>query len=292
MLTYRSTFRTPEGQARYLAAYDATLARWPVRVESFDVPTRFGTTHINACGPETAPPLLLLHGLAISSTMWYPNVADLSRSCRLFALDTIGDKGKSVCTRSLLSRSDFVDWLIDVLSELRLDQTDVAGMSYGGFLALNFELSAPDRVSRLVLLAPAASLLRFAPQFWMRMMAVTLLPDRLLPLAVKRWLYVLPKGNGAPAVQQFLVRTDFRGDYNVFPPVYSDDELRQIRAPTLLLLGDREVIYDPRAALKRALDLIPNIEAEIIPGAGHPLTLEQPEIVNARILAFLARATG
>ena len=54
----RSMFKTPEGQAQYLAAYDATLALWPVPVESFDVSTRFGDTHINACGPKSAPPLI------------------------------------------------------------------------------------------------------------------------------------------------------------------------------------------------------------------------------------------
>ncbi len=50
-----SMFKTPEGQARYFAAYDATLALWPVPVTSLEVPTRHGITHVNACGPEDAP---------------------------------------------------------------------------------------------------------------------------------------------------------------------------------------------------------------------------------------------
>ena len=62
-----SMFRTPESQALYFAAYDATLALWPVPVKSQDVPTRFGSTHVHTCGPEDAPPLLLLPGQAISS---------------------------------------------------------------------------------------------------------------------------------------------------------------------------------------------------------------------------------
>ena len=43
-------FKTPESQAKYMAAYDAVLAIWPVPYESFDVPTRFGKTHIIASG--------------------------------------------------------------------------------------------------------------------------------------------------------------------------------------------------------------------------------------------------
>ena len=100
-------FKTPEGQARYFAAYDATLALWPVPVESFDVPTRFGSTHIHVCGPENAPPLVLLPGQAVSSTMWYPNIAALSRAYRVYALDIIGDMGKSVRTRPITSPLDF-----------------------------------------------------------------------------------------------------------------------------------------------------------------------------------------
>src|SRR6185503_15500803 len=125
--TQHSMFKTPEGQARYFAAYDATLALWPVAVESVDVPTRFGNTHINVCGPEDAPPLVLLPGQAVSSTMWYPNIAAMSRPYRVYAPDIIGDMGKSVRTRPGMSSSDFGMWLTDVFDELQLNQAHVAG---------------------------------------------------------------------------------------------------------------------------------------------------------------------
>jgi pimeloyl-ACP methyl ester carboxylesterase len=59
------------------------------------------------------------------------------------------------------------------------------------------------------------------------------------------------------------------------------------QAPTLLLLGEHEVIHNPTAAQKRALKLISDIKAEIIPGAGHALNLDRPDLVNRRILEFL-----
>jgi pimeloyl-ACP methyl ester carboxylesterase len=83
-----------------------------------------------------------------------------------------------------------------------------------------------------------------------------------------------------------LTTTDFRYTM-VLPPVYTDEELRQIRAPTLLLLGDQEVVYDYKAALSRAKAMIPNLETAIIPGAGHASSLDQPDMVNQRILEFL-----
>lgn len=290
MATQPSMFKTPAGQARYFAAYDATLALWPVPVESLDVPTRFGSTHVHACGPQDAPPLVLVPGQAISSTMWYPNIGALSQVYRVYALDIIGDMGKSIRTRPFTKPTEFADWLTDVFDELQIETAHLAGLSYGGFIALRLALSAPERVSTLVLMAPA-SLLPLRPLFFLRM-ATVLLPAFVLSLQAKQKLLLgVYSPNAVPAVKQMLTTTDFR--YSMYlPPVCTDEELRQITAPTLLLLGDHEVIYNYSAALNRATNLIPYIETTIIPGAGHALSFDQPEIVNTRILEFLKKADG
>jgi pimeloyl-ACP methyl ester carboxylesterase len=286
MSAQNSMFKTPAGQARYFAAYDATLALWPVPVTPLNVSTRFGNTHVNACGPEDAPPLVLLHGAAISSTMWYPNVAALSRVYRVYAPDIIGEMGKSIRTHPMTKPSDFIDWLRDMFDGLRLEQARIAGVSLGGYLALKLAHSAPERVTKLVLLSPA-TLLSIRPQFYFRIAAAIFVP--FLSSESRQALFLgVASSNAAPAIKQLMTPTDFR--YKMFfPPVNTDDELRQIRASTLLLLGEREVIYNPKTALKRAMNLIPHIEADIIPGAGHALNLDQPEMVNQRILEFLER---
>jgi hypothetical protein len=62
-MSHPSPFKTPEGEARFRAAYDAGLKLWPIPYEELDVPTRFGMTHVVAAGPTNAPALVLLHGL-------------------------------------------------------------------------------------------------------------------------------------------------------------------------------------------------------------------------------------
>ena len=126
MTTQPSMFKTSEGQARYFAAYDATLGLWPVPRESLDVPTRFGATHVHACGPQDAPPLVLVPGQAVSSTMWYPNIAALSRAYRVYAPDIIGDMGKSVRTRPFTKPAEFADWLNDLFDALKIERAHVA----------------------------------------------------------------------------------------------------------------------------------------------------------------------
>jgi pimeloyl-ACP methyl ester carboxylesterase len=57
----------------------------------------------------------------------------------------------------------------------------------------------------------------------------------------------------------------------------------------LVLIGERSVIYDPHRAQRRALQLLPDVQAEIIPDASHALIEEKSELVNARILQFCGR---
>lgn len=284
MSTKTSMFKTPAGQTRYFAAYDATLALWAVPVEALQVPTRFGETHINVCGAVDAPPLVLLPGAAISSTMWYPNVAALSSIYRIYALDIIGDMGKSVSTYPATKPVQFVQWLNDVFDALQLEQTYVTGISLGGFLALKLAQLAPERVRKLVLLSPA-SLLRLRPQFYARVAAAILVP--FLSREKRQALFLgTASPNAVPAITQLMTPTDFR--YRMFfPKAETDRELQQVQAETLLLLGEHEVIYNPQIALNRAVALIPNIEARIIPGAGHAVNIDQPELVTESIIGFL-----
>jgi pimeloyl-ACP methyl ester carboxylesterase len=70
-------------------------------------------------------------------------------------------------------------------------------------------------------------------------------------------------------------------------------ELAAITCPTLVMVGDREMIYDPRRAADRVRTLIPDAEVEIVPDVGHLLGMQRPDLVNARMLAFLtSRVNG
>jgi pimeloyl-ACP methyl ester carboxylesterase len=74
----------------------------------------------------------------------------------------------------------------------------------------------------------------------------------------------------------------------MYPTVFTDQELKQIDLPTLLLIGSAEKIYHPRKAIERAQRLMSDLTFEIIPNAGHLLIMDRPEIINARILKFLS----
>ena len=285
-----SNFKTSEGEAKYKAAYDATLTLWPIPYESLEVDTRWGSTHIIASGPKDAPPLILLHGMNLSATMWFPNIADLSGNYRVYAVDTIGSASKSVAHRPLKNRADCSGWLNDVLYELKITETHIVGHSHGGWLTLNFALNVPERVTRMVLLAPASPLLPFVSQFYIRGIPTALFPTRSLIASFMNWMSADGFVVNELFFEQFLLGMKYvRSQIRVLPSVFTDDELRQVKTDTLLLIGDQEVIYNSVLAVKRAKELIPNIEAKIIPNANHGLTMEQPVLVIKLILDFLGQ---
>jgi pimeloyl-ACP methyl ester carboxylesterase len=189
-MTHTSAFKTPEGEAAFLAAYDAAIKLWPVPYEEIEIPSRFGMTHVVSSGPKDAPPLLLLHGYFATLTMWSPNVADFSQDYRVYAIDVMGQPGKSIpdYDEPIRDAADFAAWLSATLDSLKLDRISLVGMSYGGWLALNLALTAPERIRKLVLLSPAASFQPLVRQFSVRGMLMGFFPTRLTVNSCFAWM--------------------------------------------------------------------------------------------------------
>ncbi len=284
-------FRTAEGEARFRAAYDAALKIWPVPYEQFDVPTRFGKTHVIACGPTDAPPLVLMHGYMATSVMWAPNIGDFSRRYRVFAIDTMGQPSKSIPAEPIGSAADYVAWLTATLDALHLDRVNLLGMSFGGWLALHYASAVPERVQTLALLSPGG-LLPLSRQLSLRAMLMALLPSRLTVNSLMRWVGFRDDGATEDWRVMELMYLGIR--HFRMPPEtlriganpLSDDELRALRTPVLLLIGENEVLYDAAAAMARACRLIPNFEGELVPDCRHDMCSSQFRIVNARVLDF------
>lgn len=124
-MSHPSAFKTPEGEALYLAAYDAALKLWPVPYDEMDISTRFGTTHVVVSGPKDAPPLVLLHGYMATSVMWAPNIIDFSRDYRVYAIDTMGQPSKSFPGDPIRDAADYAMWLTATLDGLHLDRVSL-----------------------------------------------------------------------------------------------------------------------------------------------------------------------
>jgi len=281
-----SIFKTPEAEKQYFELYETVLARWNVPTESIDIKTSFGTTHINASGSSESPALILLPGFGANSTMWFPNIAALSSNFRVFAVDTNGQPGKSISSRKLTAANS-ADWIVEVQDGLGIEKAIMAGISLGGWLTLNFAIHQPERVKRIVLLDPAASLEKVSGAFLRHsFIPIMVHPTRSGLVKYFHWMtqgYKVDLDWGELMLQGIL---NTRPQPSIQPDPFTDSELRSLKIPVLLLIGERSVIYNHQRAYQRATKLIPNLQAEIIPGASHALNYEKAELVNARILEF------
>ena len=125
-------FRSPQARDDFIAKYDAVVADWPVDCEERDLKTEFGTTHVIVNGPESAPPLVLLHGAGATAAMWRPVIEALSATYRCYCVDTIIEGNKSIASRRSLGKRKLVAWLRQVFGALDIEQARVVGLSYGG----------------------------------------------------------------------------------------------------------------------------------------------------------------
>ena len=285
-----SVYKDAEAEAQCNAVYEAALSAWPVPYTEVRIPTAFGETHVVVSGADDGPPLILLHGQWSTATMWSRVIPVLARTRRAYAIDQIDDVGKSRPSRCPSGRREYGQWLAQVFDQLKIPQADLVGLSYGGFLGLNFALHAPDRVKSLVLLSPGIPTLGRPTLSWaIHGMPLTIFPVRATAKWLVRGMSVHGYQSGNREMEQIIVSATSVRSRIPFRPAFSEDEFHNLSLPVLLLIGEKEAMYEPHVAVNRARSLIPGIQAELIPGAGHMLTTDQPERVAARIQQFLNR---
>jgi len=272
---------------------------WPLESETRLLETPSGQTYVRVSGSVTDPPLVLLAGARGTSLMWGGMIAALSAHYRTYALDTMTDVGLSVPRYRMSTAEELVRWMDEVFRVLVPEgRLSVMGMSYGGWLASQYAQRFPDRLRKVILLAPGGSVLRYSLGFFARVTLLSMpFPGRhASPVArMFRWLFedaVRSSGADWERIEQQLLAIVQSGRLlarprMVWTTVLNDEEWRSFRVPALFLVGENEKIYPARAAVARLNRLAPRIRTEIIPGAGHDLTLVQPGLVARKVLEFL-----
>lgn len=269
-------FKTQEGKNDVIEYYDLFLQRWALSYEKFYVNTRYGKTFIIASGEKSNPPLILLHGSGMSSVMWLRDMQKYSRNYRVYAIDILGEPGKSDENRPSLSGSYYAEWLKDVFDDLSLKKANVVGISLGAWLAIKFSVSYPEKVSKLVLLCPSG-VGKQKKSFIFKAMFYAFLGEKGIDK-----LYYKVNGN-QPIPEEMLKYQKLIGkSFNYRRetiPIFSDNELRLLIMPTVLFAGAKDIMLYSDKTAKRLRDLLPQVEINILPEAGHSNVNDVNEII-------------
>lgn len=258
-------------------------------------------------------PLLFLHGFGASLDQWRYTLAPLAQDRPVYALDLLGFGG----SHKAATRFGADLWVAQVhdfwTRWLGQRPLVLVGHSLGALVALSFAIAHPTVVERLILLTlPAAreellpawadALSRpveqlFSTPLLIRPLFYWVRRRGFIGAALKR-LYQVPERVDATLVTQFVAPTHDRGAARTlcylvqsrtgatFTPA-TKTLVRQLSQPTLLLWGDRDGVI-PLTWGQQLVPLSDRLTLQVIPGAGHCLYDEYPEVVNERIQTWLA----
>jgi len=313
-------YKTEEGFNAIMAWYESLVEQIEVPCKSRYVETRFGRTHMLVCGPEDAEPLVLVQAVAGNAPLWRNQLPALAQHFRVYALDTVGQPGLSAPNPPsyIAAKSEFSDWLIDVLDELKIEKAHFAGVSAGGWQILRLGAEHPERVNKLVMLSPmGVSHARLPWKIWVtkvlskRRSANELEQD----LTAKSIRSPSAKGSFGSFDRQLargmaLCTRHYRidrslGVYNdvtqkisfskaikVLKRFFLSDSkqvIKSVNSESLVIFGEHEILYDPYKVSNRVEALMPNVTSAVIPEAGHAAIYDQPEQVNPMIVNFLLK---
>ena len=260
-------------------------------------------------GSPDGEPVVLLHGYPANHRAWRHQIPILAQSHRVLALDLIG-WGDSERPRYLAFDYDTeVDRLGRALDALGLEQVNLFGHDYGGFLSLGFVQRNPDRVRRLAILNSRAQG-TFVPRWYATFGLMSLVgrtpglrnvAARLPFDAINRrgMAALVSKGAIDPALLENYVGwmaeregarwlLHYFADYSVRRRPELRDGLHRIGCPTAVIWGRRDAYLSSVIAEEMA-SAIPNAELTMIDDAGHFIMEERPPAVTDALLRLLER---
>ena len=247
-------------------------------------------------GDPRRPPILLVRPLGGSSSLWGEFAGILERELRVVTFDALGSGASSGRPRA--STAALAGDAGAVLDARSIEKAHIFGLSLGGMVATRFAIDWPFRVASLVLAStPARGFaferagLRRASEFARCLAHAPREAERRLVLRVLSHEFRAEHPVEAERIANLAARTPsprltfvahalagLRHDARA--------QLATIRAPTLVLAGDRDHLLGPDAGLLLARG-IAGAKRTIITGSGHDLTLERPGETAARVVAFV-----
>jgi pimeloyl-ACP methyl ester carboxylesterase len=245
------------------------------------------------------PSLVLLHGWPLDGREWNRQLDGLSDEYRVVVWDAPG-AGRSSDPPETSRLSDWADWLAEFIDALDLGRSHVAGLSWGGGLALELYQRHPAVVRTLILVSAYAGWAgslpadvveervelmrrnsRLPPDRWAPGLIRTLLADGAPPELADELAAMISEFH--PAATRTALRAFAEADLrNVLP---------RIDVPTLLLCGERDM-RAPREVWGPLHSRIPNSKLVVIREIGHMVDMEAPERCTAEIRGFLRAAHG
>jgi 3-oxoadipate enol-lactonase len=246
-------------------------------------------------GPEGAPVLVLSNGIMMSTASWVYQKAGLEKHLRVLLYDCRG-MWQSDHPEGPYSMQMHADDLAGLLEALKIGEAHIAGISYGGEISMVFALSYPRKTKSLMVIDGVSEihpLLRGQTYPWL------MAAERNDPELLLRTSYHMNFGEDWIKANEVFIENSVERYAQLdmealtwlmraFYELDITDQLPKIKAPTLLISGDKDLIKGQEYA-KIIADQISGSEMVLIPGSGHAVCLEKPAVLNTLLLGFVTK---
>jgi pimeloyl-ACP methyl ester carboxylesterase len=235
-------------------------------------------------------PLVLLHSAFYTIELWGPFLASLAETHQVIAVEFQGHGHTADIDRSF-SYEQLADDVAAVMDYLAIEQADVVGHSIGADTALQVAIRQPERVRKLV---PISGKYRYDGEYPELLAGIQMMtPDVFAGTPyVDAYRRTAPNPEDFPLLVEKL-KTFFGQEY-----AWPEEDLRSITAPTLLMIGDSDIVRpEHELELFRLLgggvagDLVglPTSQLAVLPGTTHASIVgDRSDLVVAMIETFLA----
>ena len=222
-------------------------------------------------------PLVLLHGGGSTIDTSFGKLLPLVRRTRqVIAFEQQGH-GRTADVDRSFSFAQSAEDAVALLEFLHVAKADFFGYSNGGQIALEIALRHPQVVRSLVLESVFYSREGTDPQFWKGFDHARL--EDMPPELKRAYLATAPHPDQLPTFFAKSVQRmrDFKG--------WTPAQLQAIRAPTLLLLGDRDIVRVEHAAQMQRL--LPDARLAVLPGTDHLAITQRAPLISLLLDGFL-----
>lgn len=243
------------------------------------------------------PSLIFLSGLMQETRTWRPQVSFFSKGFRVITYDPRGQGGSGKpASPEAYALSYHLEDLFGLLDYLQIDRGYLVGLSQGGVIAQRAALRAPARVSALVLADTTASVTPLLRRIFLSWIHASEVGGSLLRFDVSLpWIFSerFIEAN-APLLQTLRDNAKSLPADAIIPLLRANLEhdlrgqVHQIRVPTLILCGERDLLTPPRYA-RFLHDQIQGSELILFPECGHISPLEVPDLFNRAVWEFLKK---
>jgi pimeloyl-ACP methyl ester carboxylesterase len=281
-------YKNAESKNKFYELYEEALELWPIEYISKMIDTSYGKTHVIISGNKNEETVVLIPGGNANATMWFENVKELAGSYKVIAIDTIDAPGKSEPNIEIIQEEQYIEWLNEVFQKMELKKISMIGISLGGWMALKYAVSYPERIKKIVLLDPITAFAPLKTSFLLHIIIpFMILPNRITLKKFNKWLNdgFIPNKRW---VEEFISGILYCKPQKVRPKTISIDEYRKIVFPVLLLMGGKNKVCNLKVVKQNIQKYGPTVDLEILKNSAHSLQFEEAEYVNNRINNFLS----